>query len=67
LVTKDQKVVFGNNVFEGQKSFIMPKRKLQEIEINRHMEAVPKDIPSNSVAAGNPARVKCTIRRVNRK
>jgi maltose O-acetyltransferase len=51
------KVKIGNNVFIGVKSVIMPGVTIGDNVIIGAMSLVTKDIPSNVVAVGQPARV----------
>lgn len=51
------KVVIGNNVFIGAKSIILSNTKIGNNCIIGAGSVVTKDIPDNSVACGNPARV----------
>ena len=55
------KVVIGNNVFIGQGSIILPNVKIGNRVIVGAGSVVTEDIPSDSVAFGNPAKVKSTI------
>ncbi len=50
-------VKIGNNVFIGVKSVIMPGVTIGDNVIIGAMSLVTKDIPSDSVAFGQPARV----------
>lgn len=51
------KVKIGDNVFIGVKSVIMPGVTIGDNVIIGAMSLVTKDIPSNSVAIGQPAKV----------
>lgn len=51
------KVKIGNNVFIGVKSVIMPGVTIGDNVIIGAMSLVTRDIPSNSVAFGQPVRV----------
>lgn len=51
----------GSNVFIGLRSIIMPGVTIGDNVIIGAGSLVTKDIPSNSVAAGNPAKVLKTI------
>jgi acetyltransferase-like isoleucine patch superfamily enzyme len=51
------KVKIGNNVFIGVKSVIMPGVTIGDNVIIGAMSLVNKDIPSNVIAFGQPARV----------
>jgi maltose O-acetyltransferase len=55
------KVVIGDNVFIGQNTIILPNVTIVNRVIIGAGSVVTRDIPSNSVAAGNPARVKCML------
>ena len=54
-------IVIGNNVFIGMNSVVLPNVKIGNNVIIGAGSIVTKDIPSNSVAAGIPARVIETI------
>ncbi len=51
----------GNNVFVGMNAIITMDTKIGDNVIIGAGSVVTKDIPSNVVAAGNPARVICTM------
>ncbi len=51
------KVKIGNNVFIGAGSVVLPNVTIGNDVIIGAGSIVTKDIPSNSVAVGNPARV----------
>ena len=55
------KVVIGDDVFIGQGSIILPNVTIGNRVLVGAGSVVAKDIPSNSVAFGNPARVRCTL------
>lgn len=55
------KVVIGNNVYVGINTVILPNVKIGDNVIIGAQSVVTKDIPSNSVAAGSPCRVICSI------
>ena len=55
------KVVIGNNVYIGQKAMILRGVTIGDNVIIGAGAIVTKDIPSDSVAAGIPARVVCTL------
>lgn len=59
--TRIGKVAIGNNVFVGAGTVILPGVTIGGNVVIGAGSIVPKDIPSNSVAAGNPARVICSI------
>ena len=54
------KVSIGNNVFIGAGSIVLPNTTIGSNVIIGAGSVVSKDIPSNSVATGNPARVLST-------
>ena len=54
------RVVIGNNVFVGYRSIILPNVKIGNNVIIGAGAVVTHDIPSNSVAVGNPAHVIST-------
>ena len=55
--TKIGKVTIGNNCFIGAKALILPGVTIGDNVIIGACSVVTKDIPSNSVAVGNPCRV----------
>ncbi len=55
--TKVGIVKIGNNVFIGARSVILCNTRIGDNVVIGAGSVVTKDIPSNSVAAGNPARV----------
>jgi len=55
------KVQIGNNVFIGASSIIMPGVFIGNNVIIGAGSLVIKDIPDNVVAAGNPAKIICTL------
>lgn len=55
LVSK--KVIIGNDVWIGQKAIILPGVTIGDGAIIGAGSIVTKDIPSNCVAVGNPARI----------
>ena len=55
--TKIGLVKIGNNVFIGAGSIILPNTHIGNNVVIGAGSVVPKDIPDNSVAIGNPARV----------
>lgn len=54
-------IVVGNNVFIGVDAILLPNVKVGNNVIIGCRSIVTKDIPDNSVVAGAPARVICTI------
>lgn len=59
--TRAANVVIGNNVFIGASTTILPGVHVGNRVIIGAGSIVTKDIPDNSVAVGNPARVICTL------
>lgn len=53
-------VNIGNNVFIGASSTVLPGVKIGDNVVIGAGSVVSKDIPSNSVAVGNPAKVICS-------
>lgn len=54
------RIVIGDYVFVGLKSIIMPNVHIGSRVVIGAGSVVTKDIPDNSVAVGNPAKVICT-------
>lgn len=59
--TKIGKVKIGNNVFIGAGTIILPNVSVGDNSIIDAGSVVTKDIPANTVSAGNPARVLSTL------
>lgn len=59
--TKVKNTRIGNNVFIGAGSFILPGVTIGDNVIIGAGSVITKDIPSDSVAAGNPAKVLCPL------
>lgn len=59
--TKIGRVNIGNNVFIGAESVVLPNVNIGNNVVIGANSTVTKDIPSNSVYAGNPAKFICTI------
>ena len=55
------KVKIGNNVFIGARSIILPNINIGDNVIIGSGSVVTKDIPSNVVVAGNPAKIISSI------
>lgn len=58
--SKVGKVTIGNNVFIGMGSIILPNTTIGNDVIIGAGSVVTKDIPNNSVVAGNPAKKICS-------
>lgn len=54
-------ITVGNNCFIGCRSIILPNVTIGDNSIIGAGSLVNRDIPANSVAAGNPCRVICTL------
>jgi len=52
-----QPIIIGNNVFVGANSIILPSVKIGNNVVIGAGSVVVKDIPSNSIAVGNPCKV----------
>lgn len=59
--TKIGRVNIGNNVFIGAESVVLPNVNIGDNVVIGANSTVTKDVPSNSVYTGNPARFMCTI------
>lgn len=59
--TKIADVVIGNNVFVGAEAVILPGVKIGNNVIIGANSTVTHDIPDNTVAAGSPAKILCTL------
>ena len=59
--TRAANVTIGNDVFVGASSIILPGVHIGNRVVIGAGSVVTKDIPDNSVAVGNPARVICTV------
>lgn len=59
--TRAANVTIGNNVFVGAGTIILPGAHIGNRVIIGAGSIVTKDIPDNSVAVGNPAKVICPI------
>ena len=66
--TKIGLVNIGNNVFIGASSTVLPNVTIGDNVVIGAGSIISKDIPSNSVAVGNPAKVICSYAEfINRK
>lgn len=61
LADKVGPIKIGNNVFIGMNTIIMPNVNIGNNVVIGTNSVVTKDIPDNSVAAGVPAKVICSI------
>lgn len=59
--TKIGKVTIGNNVFIGAESVVLPDVQIGSNVIIGANSTVTKNIPDNVVAAGNPAKIICSL------
>ncbi len=59
--TKIGRVIIGNNVFIGAECVVLPNVRIGDNAVIGANAVVTHDIPENSVAVGNPARVICTL------
>lgn len=59
--TRAANVTIGNDVFVGASSIILPGVHIGNRVIIGAGSIVTKDIPDNSVAVGNPAKVVCSV------
>lgn len=66
-VYKLERTIIGNNVFLGVNSVVLPGVKIGNNVIVGAGSVVTKDIPNNSVVAGNPGKVICTVEELYQK
>lgn len=59
-ICKEGDVIIGNNVFVGANSTILCNTRIGNNVIIGANSLVNKDIPDNSVVAGNPAKIICS-------
>ena len=59
--TKIGRVTIGNNVFIGAESVVLPGVTIGDNSIVGANSTVTHDVPANSVVAGSPARVICSL------
>ncbi len=59
--TKIGNVTIGDNVFVGVESVILPNVRIGDNAIIGANSTVSRDIPANTVAAGSPAKVICSL------
>lgn len=55
------KIIVEDNVFIGARAFIMPNVTIGKNSIVAAGSVVTKDIAENTVVAGNPAKIICTV------
>lgn len=65
--TKIGIVEIGNNVFIGADSIVLCNTRIGDNVIIGAGSVVTKDVPSNSVYAGNPAKLVCTFEEYQKK
>lgn len=65
--TKIGKVVIEDNVFIGANSIILPNITIGENSIVGSGSVVTKNFPKNTVVAGNPAKVICSVEKYKEK
>lgn len=65
--TKIGKVVIEDNVFIGANSIILPNITIGENSIVGSGSVVTKNVPKNTVVAGNPAKVICSVEKYKEK
>lgn len=65
--TKIGRIVVGNNVFIGSGSIVLCNTKIGDNVIIGSNSVVTKDLESNGVYAGNPAKLICTMSEFCRK
>ena len=58
--TKIGRVIIGDNVFIGAESIILPNIKIGNNVVIGAGSVITKDVPSDSVYAGNPAKYICS-------
>ncbi len=61
------KTLIGNNVFLGVNAVVLPGVKIGNNVVIGAGCVVTKDIPDNSVVAGNPGKIICTIEELYQK
>lgn len=61
------RTIIGNNVFLGVNAVVLPGVKIGNNVIIGAGCVVTKDIPDNSVVAGNPGKIICTIEELYKK
>lgn len=59
--SKIGRIYIGDNTFIGAGTIVLPKVKIGSNVIIGAGSVVTKDIPDNTVAAGNPAKVICSL------
>lgn len=56
-----EKTIIGDNVFLGANATILPGVKVGNNSIIGAGSVVTKDVPTNTVVAGNPAKILCSV------
>jgi hypothetical protein len=59
--TRVEKTVIGKNVFLGANAVVLPGIHIGDNSIIGAGAVVTKDVPANSIAVGNPARIVSTV------
>lgn len=59
--TRIGRVMIGDNVFVGANATILPNTRIGNNSVIGANSVVTKDVPADSVVAGNPARVICSL------
>ncbi len=59
--TKIGQIHIGDNVFIGANTTVLPNVRIGDNSIIGANSIVTKNIPENTVAAGNPARIICSV------
>ena len=65
--TKIGKIHIGDNVFIGANATVLPGVCIGNNSVVGANSVVTKNVPENTVVAGNPARVVCTLSEFNEK
>ena len=55
---KSKKIIIGKKTFIGARTFILPGVKVGDNVIIGACSVVTKDVPDNTTAVGNPAKVR---------
>lgn len=65
--TKIGKIIIGDNVFIGANATVLPGVSIGDNAVVGANSVVAKDVPKDTVVAGNPARVVCSLEEFQRK